>query len=40
MAEFDSFKEWFPHSNFCMAGGLQGTLVAGRVVAKSGIDQG
>jgi len=40
MEEFDSFKDWFPHSNFCMAGGLQDSLVAGRVVAKSGTDQG
>ena len=31
MEEFDKFKDWFPHSDFCMAGGLNETLVAGQI---------
>ena len=40
MSDFESFKDWFPHSNFCMAGGLEGTLVAGRVISRRGYDHG
>merc|ERR1719431_236313 len=33
MDDFATFKEYFPHSSFCLAGGLKDTLVAGEIVS-------